>query len=357
MLALALAVAFEGMGRANYDSMIDWMNAVLNPDLFVVPSAAFDMRSARFPASMAPEIAAVPGVEQVQMLRNARITFRHTPTLVLGVEMLSTSGTTQGKPVAGNANEMYRQAAAGEGLLVSDNFAQLQHLTLGQTLEVPAPYGLIRLPIVGIIVDYSDQQGAIMLDRSVFTQYWRDDSVNLFRVYTKRDVAVATVRQRILDRYAGQRQVFVLTNTELKGYIIRVLTQWFQLTSVQIGVAVLVAILGIINTLTVSIRDRRRELAVLRAVGATRGQVRRTIWIEALSVGTLGLVLGFVLGGINLYYTLEIVRRDVTGMRLDYHFPVSTVLLLIPTILAAALVGRLASGIGRARIARGRARI
>src|SRR6185312_543690 len=93
--------------------------------------------------------------------------------------------------------------------------------------------------------------------------------------------------------------------------------------SVQIAVAVLVAILGIVNTLTVSITDRRRELGVLQAVGGLHGQVRRTIWIEALSIGGLGLILGFALGAINLYYVLQIVHRDVAGMRFDYQFPVS----------------------------------
>ena len=97
------------------------------------------------------------------------------------------------------------------------------------------------------------------------------------------------VTRRILERYAGQRQVFVLTNAELKGYILKITDQWFGLTSVQIAVAVLVAILGIVNTLTVSITDRRRELGVLQAVGGLRGQIRRTIWIEALSIGSLGL--------------------------------------------------------------------
>ena len=50
--------------------------------------------------------------------------------------------------------------------MVSDNLAQLQHLKLGEMLEIPAPYGVIRLPIVGIVVDYSDQQGTILMDRT-----------------------------------------------------------------------------------------------------------------------------------------------------------------------------------------------
>ena len=102
--------------------------------------------------------------------------------------------------------------------------------------------------------------------------------------------------------------------------------------------AVLVAILGIVNTLTVSITDRRRELGVLQAVGALHGQIRRTIWIEALSIGCIGLTLGFALGAINLYYILQIVHQDIAGMRLEYAFPTNIVLALVPTILAAAFV-------------------
>ena len=193
-------------------------------------------------------------------------------------------------------------------------------------------------PRLELGVYFSDQQGTIFMDRTLFTKYWNDDSVNVFRVYLNPGAAVPDVRQRILENYAGQRQVFVLTNQELKRYILKVTDQWFGLTSVQIAVAVLVAILGIVNTLTVSITDRRRELGVLRAVGGLRGQIRRTIWLEALSIGVLGLALGFALGAVNLYYILQIVQHDIAGMRLGYAFPFGTVLALVPTILGAALI-------------------
>src|SRR5262249_47790664 len=215
------------------------------------------------------------------------------------------------------------------------------HLKVGDPLEISAPYGVIRLPIVGVLVDYSDQQGAIMVDRTVYTKYWHDESVNLFRVYATPGAAISDVRKRILERYTGTRQVFVLTNGELKAYILRLVTQWFRLTSLQIAVAVFVAVLGIINTLTVSIKDRTRELGILRAIGGLHAQVRHTIWIEALAIGIFGLILGAALGALNLYYTLQIAQRDVTGMRLDYLFPTRTVLLLVPIILVASFVAAL----------------
>ena len=197
---------------------------------------------------------------------------------------------------------------------------------------------MIRLPLVGVIVDHTDQAGTILIDRRVFLEYWHDDAVRDFRVYVSPGTSVSDVRERILERYSGQRQVFVLTNNELKSYILNLAGQWFGLTSVQVVVAVLVAILGIFNTLTVSITDRRRELGVLRAVGALHSQVRRTILLEALTVGTLGLLLGWALGTVNLYYILHMVRYDIAGMRLDYSFPFSTALALVPVILGTAFV-------------------
>jgi putative ABC transport system permease protein len=336
MLSLALVVAFAGMARASYNSIIGWMETSLDPDLFVMPSQNIVVRTIRFPADMGSAVASVPGVERVQMVRDGRIMFRKTPILLVAVDRISE--TVRQTPLQGDPETMYRKAAAGEGVMVSDNLAQLQKLKLGEIVELPSPGGLIRLPIVGIIEDYSDQQGTVLMDRTVFIKYWNDESLNLVRVYVRKGMSIADVRAGILERFAGERQVFVLTNDEVKRYILKVTDQWFGLTSVQIAVAVLVAILGIVNTLTVSITDRRRELGVLQAVGGLHGQIRRTIWIEALSIGTLGLVLGFTLGAVNLYYVLQIVHHDIAGMRLDYVLPIGTAAALVPTILGAAFV-------------------
>jgi putative ABC transport system permease protein len=338
MLSLALVVAFAGMARASYDSIIDWMNTALNPDLFVLPTEKVVQRTVRFPKEVGDGIARVGGVARVQAVRDARVVFRTTPIMVVAVDVATIGETARLAPVEGDSANMYRLTAAGQGLMVSDNLAELQHLHLGDTLDLPAPFGVIRLPIVGIVVDYSDDQGSILMDRSVFRTYWHDDSVNIFRIYLRPGATVARVKEEILQSFAGRRRVFVMTNGELKSYILQITDQWFGLTSIQIAVAVLVAILGIVNTLTVSITDRRRELGVLQAVGGLHAQIRGTIWLEALSIGTLGLALGFALGAVNLYYILQIVHHDIVGMRLDYVFPVGVAVGLVPTILGAALV-------------------
>ena len=340
MLSLALAVAFGGMARASYSSILDWVRTALNQDLLVTPSENVTVRTFRFPSSVGADLAGVPGVGTVQSVRNARVAFRESSAMVVAIDMASLARVAQREPVEGRADQMYRLAAAGDGLVVSDTFARLQQVRLGEVIDIPAPFGAVRLPIVGIVVDYSDPQGSILIDRALFERHWRDDSVNVFRLYLQRGAEAGAVKEEILRRFPARR-MFVLTNAEMRAYVVQITDQWVGLTSVQIAVAVLVAILGIVNTLTVSIADRRRELGVLKAVGGLRGQIRRTIWIEAVTIGGFGLALGLTFGAINLYYLLQIVQNDIAGIRLDYQFPWPMVLALATAIPAAAFVAAL----------------
>ena len=95
--------------------------------------------------------------------------------------------------------------------------------------------------------------------------------MDIFRVYAKPGVGGEELRQRIVERLGKQRHMFVMLNAEVREYVGKLMDQWFGMTYLQMLVAVSVAVLGIVNTLTVSITDRRRELGVLRAVGGLRG--------------------------------------------------------------------------------------
>jgi putative ABC transport system permease protein len=192
--------------------------------------------------------------------------------------------------------------------------------------------------VAGIVKDWSDQSGTIFIDRSVYTRYWNDDRVNIFRVYLQPGALVPEVRQAILDRLGADRRLFVLTNDEVRQFIGGLTDQWMSLSYAQIAVAILVAILGIMNTLTVSIMDRRRELGVMQAVGALRRQLRHTIWMEAMSIGLVGLILGLALGALNLYYSLRMTHREIAGTLLDYLYPYGIASMLVPIILGAAFV-------------------
>ncbi len=337
MLSLALVIALGGLARASYSDIQEWMDTTMNPDFFVTPSEVIATRTFHFPESMADGLRRIPGIAEVQPVRIVRIDFGGSPVMLVAVDSASIARRTRRRKVtAGDFDAMYRAAAAQTGIIVADNLAQLQKLKLGQVIGIPSPSGLLRLPIAGILKDYSNQLGTIFIDRALYRRVWQDDTVDVFRVYLARGARPDDVKARILDQFAHQRRLFVLSNREVRGYVMNVTDQWFGMTYLQLFVAVLVAILGIVNTLTVSITDRRRELGVLRAVGGLRRQIRHTIWMEALAIGVIGLILGVGAGAVNLYYQLTVVRQSFAGIALDYTFPFGIVALLAPVILGAA---------------------
>jgi putative ABC transport system permease protein len=341
MLSLALVVSLSGLAQASYDSISEWMRTALNPDLFVTTAESLTSRSFVFPAALGDGLRKIDGVGDMQRVRSVRVIVKGAPIMLVAVDIESLARHAKLPAVAGDSGEMYRIAAEGRGVIVSENFARLHGAKLGEILEIATPTGVLRIPIAGIVRDFSDQQGSLLMERDVFIRYWNDDSVNIFRIYLKPGADGVKVRQRILDMYGTQQRLFVLTNQDLRQYILRLTDQWFGLTYVQIAVAVLVAILGIVNALTVSITDRRRELGVLQAVGGLRGQIRHTIWLEALGVGLIGLLLGLALGAVQLYYTVEIARRDLIGIEIAYVYPFRTALALAPIILIAAFLAAL----------------
>ncbi len=338
MLSLSLVMALGGLARASYTSLSEWMRVALNPDLFVTTAESVTSRTFVFPASLGDELRAVPGVAEVQAVRSVRVNVKGAPVMLVALDVKSVERRAHLPPVQGESNFMYQRTASGAGVMASENFVRLHGGKLGDVLEIAAPQGTLYLPIVGVVRDFSDQQGSLLISRETFVRAWKDDAVNVFRLYLAPGANEAEVRQRILNDFGSRQRLFVLTNKEVRDYVNRLTDQWFGLTYVQIAVAVLVAILGIVNALTVSITDRRRELGVLQAVGGLRQQVRHTIWMEAAAIGIIGLVLGLGLGAVELYYAIEISRRDLIGIDIAYSYPFGIALLLAPVILAAAFL-------------------
>jgi len=290
---------------------------------------------------MEPGLAAIPGVADVQSVRTVHISVAGGRRTLIAADLAKLAERGKLEVAEGSAEQMSQLASQGKGVIISENLSTLQNLHLNNWLEIPTPSGLLRLPIVGVVQDYTSQEGSLWIDRTVFRRCWKSDEVDLFRIYLLPLASADRVKRSILEKFQGQRQVFVLTNGELKSYVMRMVDQWFGITYLPVLIAVLVALLGIASTLIVSVTDRRRELAVLRAVGSLRSQIRGIVSAEALLIALIGLVLGIALGAANIYYALEIARRQVTGVRLSYQFPWKVTLLLPPAIFLVAWISAL----------------
>jgi len=139
----------------------------------------------------------------------------------------------------------------------------------------------------------------------------------------------------------------VLSNEELKSDVEDQVNQQFGIFYAIVGVAIFASLFGIINTLTMSVIERTREIGVLRALGASRWQVRRAIADESLVIGLIGALLGIAVGTGLGAALLQGLAAGVPGV--VYRPPVTT---MVAVGLAGLVLGLIASILPARRAAR-----
>lgn len=342
MLSVGLVVSLGGISRSTFESVVDWVDSFLNADLLVLASEDGTNRNFHFPDSLTSSLASLDGVADVQRMRSNKVSVKNASVLLVAIDMDKAVARNSGRVVAGDFKQMYRLAAQGKGAIISENCGLLQNIGMGDMVEIPFPSGLLRLPVVGIVTDYLNQSGTVFVDyKSVYLPFWNDPTVDMYKVYLQPGASAEDVKQRIQTNFSRQRRMFVMLNAEVKARVMSNTRQWLGLSYIQIAVAIVVAVLGIANTLLVSVTDRRREFATLRAVGAFRNQVRSSVWLEAVSIATIGVMLGVAFGAIDLLYERHVVQHDYAGLTLSYAFPVRLVLLLGASMIFAAWLSAL----------------
>ena len=342
MLSTGLVVSLGGISRGVYGSVVDWVDSFLNSDLLVLASENGTNRSFHFPDAMTPTLSSLEGVADVQRMRSNKVSVKGASILMVAIDMDKAAQRSSGRVIAGDSKQMYGQAAAGKGVIISENCGMLQHIAMGDTVEIPSPSGLLHLPVVGIVTDYLNQSGSMFVDYStVYRRYWNDPTVDIYKVYTTQGTSAEELKQRVQTTFSKHRRLFVGLNREVKARVMDNTKQWLGMSYMQIAVAMLVAVLGIANTLLMSINDRQREFATLRALGGLRNNVRLSVWLESATIALIGLILGVAFGATDLRYELDVMRRDYAGLTLDYVFPLHLAVILAGTMLCAASVSAL----------------
>jgi putative ABC transport system permease protein len=129
------------------------------------------------------------------------------------------------------------------------------------------------------------------------------------------------VIQTIKERQGEKYQLFISTHGELRRAVVDIMEQSFVVNYAVEIVAIVVAIFSVINTLLASILDRAREIGVLRAIGATRPQVRRMVVMEAGWMGLFGGLLGLFAGTLMSYHHVVYNTKLLTGWTFQFFYP------------------------------------
>lgn len=347
LIGMAILIMAASVISSVYLGFGEVMRKSLGSDYILVPpSIAVWGTNVGASQALADELRAIDGVAVVSSLRFAPAQVGETAVSLLGIDPV-TYPEVSGLTFAEGDDSVYGLLNEGRQAIINPILATTTGADVGDTIELMTPAGPIMYRVAAIGGDYLNAKitTAYISHNNIAADFGREEDV-LLQLNVAAGADAAAVETRLKEALRLYPQFRLIDGQE---YIDENLTIFEAAFSGLVALVLFLAIpslIAMLNTLAIGVIERTREIGMLRAVGATRGQVRNVILAEAIILAALGTAFG-ILSGLYLgYMAVEAMR--VAGYPMVYVFPMAGVLLAVAAgllfgVLAAIIPARQAA--------------
>lgn len=347
MVGLAIMIGVLVMVRSFRHTVEVWVADTVLSDVVVAPSLWLRGTEAgsigrSLPPSWLQALSGIPGVEAVDTYRDVRINVDGRRVAIVSRDLRLHAQRSRYLLRKYDSSEQLNRAAEIGGVLISEVLAERLGVEEGSLLEVTTPEGIKQFPVVAVFYDYSTDGGKLVIDRTLYQSLWHDELVTVFPVYLAAGADADQVRKTIVEKLgeanSGRLPPLVISNTELRTEILEIFDRTFLMTYVLEAIAIIIAMLGIVNTLVTSVLERRREFATLRAIGGSARQIQELVLWEAAYLGLVGIGLGVIGGGALSFLLVSVINKQSFGWTIQMIVPIGPLVQAIGLAAAATLV-------------------
>ena len=213
----------------------------------------------------------------------------------------------------GDAETNWQRLEQGSAVFISKDIGDAYQLKQGDELVLLTNRGAHPFTVAAEIVDFAGEGKIVTGTYADLHRWFAEYGADRFTVKISPGAEVTAVAEEIEQRFADRRHISVQTIQDFKESIFTVMNQAFRLFDVLNLIGVIIGALGVINTLTMNVMERQREIGSLRSLGLTRSQVLRMVLAEALTLGIMGGIYGLGIG----YLMAHILIRG-TNLMIGY---------------------------------------
>jgi putative ABC transport system permease protein len=337
--ALAMLVSVSIMIYSFRIAVDRWVDRRLVADLFISPASNEIVGYQDFVSEdLLRYLRAQQAVEMIDTYRNLTVLVNDQP-----VTLAVVIGTERNIPdfVGGHNADRYRAFRMPDSVAISEPLSRRLKLHLGDNVKVGTPSGLHSFRVAGVFYDYTRDSGLMTIQRTNFDQYWHDSRVNSVSVYLRPGTDVQGAIRNIRAGYPAARDYAFYSNRDLRDEVVKVFNQTFAVTQILRLIALLVAVIGIALNVAVLVKEREREIGILRATGVSRQQVLGLIIWESVLVGSIAILLGAVAGVALSIVLTEVINKAFFGWTIPLVIPWGQIFWIPFWLLPAAALASL----------------
>ncbi len=345
---VSLVVQTGGVICSNRECIGSWIEDAIAADLIVTSGSPVGAggQMQPMPDSLVREIRGLEGVEAALPVRIRKIPYAGTQIMLLTSEAGEAYRIEKPRLKKVNEIELYRQLDEMPlRVLISENFAALHRVKVGDILKIPSPKGEVSFTVAGAIADFSWTHGTLFVHRRDYLEYWNDTQADVIDIYLKPGANADSVKETLLTQWGATHGMFALTRTDLRAHVNAMVEKIYSVAYAQLIVVMLVAGLGVVTALLIAVLQRQHEMGLLRAVGASRGQVILSVLAEACLMGVIGTFIGILVGVPLEWYVLHIVILEDAGLLFPVVLPWREAFLVAGGALFTAIIAGLGPAI------------
>ena len=326
LIGVAMVLIVRIMTGAFANDLVEWIGAYLGGDIYVHSNVSLR-------ADIANQLNGVSGVSAATPIHYQEIEIR-TPSgdeetiTFMAVDPPTYSQVTNFVFADSDIEEItfLRELNSGGSIFISSVMAEKYDLGRGDELMVKTRGGFKPFDISAVVVDFFNQGLVVTGNRHDLRRYFRSNQVSTILINAENDVEISELITQIDQTYGKRYLLSLESNQVIREDIFTLLDQAFLMFDVMGVLAVIIASLGIINTLTMNIMERTQEIGMLRAIGMTRAQVIKMVLSEAGLMGVIGGLIGLVFG-VLLSRIFLAGMTAMSGYKLDFIVPVGGVVI------------------------------
>jgi putative ABC transport system permease protein len=239
-----------------------------------------------------------------------------------------------------------QELLAGEGVALSRDLGQSMGVSSGDRIVLQTPTGPREVKVLALVPYFSGMTGTVAMSLDAMQGWFLRPGASDLEVTLAAGANAATVTGAI--RAAVSPATFVYSGGEALAGVASALDQVIAVITIIAWIVVAVSAVTLLNTLMLSVLDRRREIGVLRAIGATRRFTLQAILAEAAGIGIVGGLLGLVLGAAIQYLT-SIALTNVLSIDVAWQ-PSASMILIGVGALGICLLGAVPPAVRAARL-------
>jgi putative ABC transport system permease protein len=324
-------------------TLVTWLDTTIRADVYVSTESWVRAGNEAFlDEALLGELERTGGVQGLETQRRLRVRTADGAHLVWlnGVNFagIPEAALAQRLPLKTGEPDRVADLLVNRGaVMVGEPLARKAGLAIGDTLTLAGPDGPVALAVAGIAFDYTSEGGTAFVVGATFARHFDDGPPNNAALFLDPGLDTESFVADLKARYRGRPLVF-RSNRTLRGEVMDIFDETFAVTRTLQTMALLIAVCGVSLTLLIQARERSGELALLRALGATRRQIFTLFLGEGAGMGLIGLVMGLA-GGVGLAALLILViNREWFGWTIQPAVPGPAIMRQIIVIVSASVL-------------------